>query len=275
MYRSLSLAGLCLAVSACSPLTTQAPSTDLLVETNIALEHTECLGNASPNCTFFNGPVKLQPEGVKLASRKATFFPTVSQLDFVDARANRWIAPKDTLTDGASIPDIFISIIGNPTSAEFKNAATMHDAYCGIGNEDGARYHTDNWEKVHRMFYDGLRAGGTPAIKAKIMFSAVYLGGPRWPSVSPSVRDANALLSFRFGAAPGSRGPGPARSYGVVSSSAMVGQLTKAIAFIKASNPTLAELEIFLMKGEARAMAANGRGEHENTSGPSYSVAPY
>jgi hypothetical protein len=146
MYRSLSIVGLCLTVSACTTTPNAPMTTDQLVQTGIAISHTECQISAHTNCAFFNGPVRLQRTGVKLGSRKATFFPTVSQLDFVDARATRWIAPKATLPDGASIPNIFVSGIGIPTSPEFLNASAMHDAYCGIGNENGTRFHTENWQ---------------------------------------------------------------------------------------------------------------------------------
>ncbi len=258
MLRSYFIFGACLAVSACA-ITPETPTTTLqLAQTNIAISHTECLGSARSNCAFFNGPVQLQQTGIRLASRKATFFQTISQLDFVDARANRWVAPKDTLTDGASIPDIFVSLIGNPTSPEFVNASTMHDAYCGIGNENGARYHTDTWQNVHRMFYDALRVGGTAPIKAKIMFSAVYLGGPRWAS---NISVPPMALAFQGGPVHRANAASAMRSLGRVPTSTMVDQLKAAISFINKTDPTLAQLEIFLMKSEARAIAENGESD--------------
>jgi hypothetical protein len=33
------------------------------------------------------------------------------------------------------------------------------------------------------MFYDALLALGVPMVKAKIMYAAVYLGGPKWTSL--------------------------------------------------------------------------------------------
>lgn len=265
MYRFLSVSGLCLAVSACTTTPNAPTPADQRALVGITISHTECQGSARANCAFFNGPVQLQQAGIQLASRKATFFPTISQLDFVDARATRWVAPKATLTDGASIPNIFISAIGIPTSPEFLNASAMHDAYCGIGNENGARFHTESWQKVHRMYYDALRVSGTPSNKAKIMFTAVYLGGPRWASSLP--QESSAVLSFQDGPTRRGNASGPARSLGEVSTSAMVAQLKSAIDFINKTNPSIAALELFLRNSEARAIyesAQNG----ENGGGP-------
>ncbi|MDQ7070816.1 MAG: DUF1353 domain-containing protein [Rhodobacterales bacterium] len=275
MLRSYSSIGVFFAVSACV-IAPETPTNIQLAQTSIAISHTECQGSARPNCAFFNGPVQLQQTGIKLASRKATFFQTASQLDFVDARANRWIAPKDTLTDGASIPDIFVSLIGNPTSPEFINASTIHDAYCGIGNENGARYHTDTWQNVHRMFYDALRVGGTTPIKAKIMFSAVYLGGPRWAS---KISVPPTAMAFQGGPVHRANAASAMRSLGRVPTSTMVDQLKAAISFINKTNPTLAQLEIFLIKSEARALAENGESDgshsaYSDVSEPTHETDP-
>ncbi len=159
-------------MSACAPAPKVAPNPD----------GPGLAGECQPaaNCFFRNSPVRLSPAPVSLPGRSLQFFPTVDRLDFVDAKAATWIAPTRTLTDGASIPDLFIPIVGDPRSPEFVNAAALHDAYCGIGNEAGPRYQSRPWQEVHRMFYDGLVAGGTPVPKAQLMFSAVWLGGPRW-----------------------------------------------------------------------------------------------
>ncbi|MDA7427447.1 DUF1353 domain-containing protein [Primorskyibacter aestuariivivens] len=150
----------------------------------------ECGGPGQDRCNFFNGPVQLVNTPVRVATRSAEFFPTANRLEFVDSEASRWIAPQRTLTDGASIPAIFVPIIGARRSPEFVNAAAMHDAHCGIGNETLPEYHSRTWEETHRMFYDALRAGGTEELRAKVMFAAVYLGGPRWQDDKRSLKHA-------------------------------------------------------------------------------------
>lgn len=137
----------------------------------------ECLTGV---CRFDNAPLRLQPETVRLRGRLYDFNRLSEPLKFIDGEGRQWLAPKATLTDGASIPAVFVPIIGLPREPEFANAAALHDAYCGIGNETGPVYHAKTWQEVHRLLYDALVASGTDPTKAKIMFAAVWLGGPRW-----------------------------------------------------------------------------------------------
>lgn len=133
-----------------------------------------------PRCGFSQMPIALDGLIVELDGRDLPFQRTQSALTFIDAAGRVWTAPKATLTDGASIPSLFVPMVGAPTSDTFLPAAVIHDAFCGIGNEDLEEYHSVSWEDTHRVFYDALIAGGTSPLRAKIMFAAVYLGGPRW-----------------------------------------------------------------------------------------------
>jgi hypothetical protein len=84
-----------------------------------------------------------------------------------------WTAPAGTLTDGASIPEVFWSVIGGPFEGKYRDAAVNHDYECCV------KMHA--WQSVHRMFYAGMRANGEEAWLAKLMYFAVYFFGPRWP----------------------------------------------------------------------------------------------
>lgn len=170
--RSLALLGLMLAAGC-------VPTRSDLNSVTVQASSKECT-SADAACYFRNSPVRLSTKKVVIPGRPYEFYPLAVQLEFVDGQNRQWIAPRNTLTDGASIPEVFVSVIGNPREPEFANAAALHDAYCGIGNEDGPVYHSRTWQEVHRLFYDGLIVGGTPEIKAKLMFAAVWLGGPRW-----------------------------------------------------------------------------------------------
>lgn len=121
-----------------------------------------CPATAPGNCAFVNSPVATLSDPITLPKRPYPFFKTANDLSFFDALGRTWAAPRNTLTDGASIPPIFVSIIGNPREPQFANAAAIHDAYCGVGNEQGPVFHKGKWQDVHRMFYDALIAGGTP-----------------------------------------------------------------------------------------------------------------
>ncbi|RGP38433.1 DUF1353 domain-containing protein [Pseudotabrizicola alkalilacus] len=161
---------------ACVPTQTQLSATRISASTQ------ECrdIADSSAACFFRNSPVRLEQRVVRLPGRALEFRPIAEPLEFVDGSGREWVAPRATLTDGASIPKVFIPIVGEPRSREFINAAAVHDAFCGVGNEEGPAYHSRTWQETHRVFYDSLIVGGTEPVRAKVMFAAVWLGGPRW-----------------------------------------------------------------------------------------------
>ena len=154
-----------------------------------------CNGKSTDQCNFINSPVKFDSKVIKLPGRDFPFSVTVEELTFVDAKRAKWVAPVGTFTDGASIPKMFIGIMGHPRSKQFLNAAVVHDAFCATGNEEKAFYHTATWQNVHRMFYDAIRVSGVSAVKAKTMYAALYLGGPRWVGVRRRASIGDKLIS--------------------------------------------------------------------------------
>lgn len=128
-------------------------------------------GEFEPRRAIIQGPIP----------SNADLFELQNEIVFRDPSGKVWRAPKGTITDGASIPQQFLSLTGGQLSQAFREAAVVHDAYCGRGNENGGSYHKEKWQDVHRMFYDAMLACGTDRAKAKLMYAAVYAGGPRWP----------------------------------------------------------------------------------------------
>ena len=116
---------------------------------------------------YFNAPVRARwlPDGRNMALCDA--------LEFHQNNGPTWTAPVGTLTDGASIPQVFWSIIGGPFEGKYRDAAVNHDYECCTK--------THRWQDVHRMFYDGMMANGEAMWRAKLMYFAVYFFGPRWP----------------------------------------------------------------------------------------------
>ncbi|MFZ7093233.1 DUF1353 domain-containing protein [Primorskyibacter sp. 2E233] len=156
-----------------------------------------CLGPGKDGklCRFIGGPIEMAGSPVFVEKFQHAFLPTTRKIDFVDGFGQTWTAPPKTLTDGASIPTLFEPFMGDRQSREYLEAAALHDAYCGVGNEELETFQTKPWEEVHRMFYEALLVAGTPPAKAKIMFAAVYLGGPRWDDPERSLEgvDSEAL----------------------------------------------------------------------------------
>lgn len=91
---------------------------------------------------------------------------------YIDGNGKSWLASKDSIIDGASIPRVFWTLIGSPFVGEHRSASVVHDVACVEK--------TEPWNSVHRMFYDACRCGGVGETRAKIMYAAVYHFGPRW-----------------------------------------------------------------------------------------------
>ena len=100
---------------------------------------------------------------------------------FLDTNQKLWGVPTGTVVDGASIPQAFWSIIKGPLEDKYRDASVIHDYFC--------EEKTENWEDVHLVFYNGMRANGVGAIKAKLMYAAVYNFGPRWLKIAVGNRE--------------------------------------------------------------------------------------
>lgn len=100
----------------------------------------------------------------------------LEEFAYRDPQGRVWKVPPGALIDGASIPASLWSPIGSPYTGRYRRASVVHDYFCDKK--------TASWRAVHRMFYNAMRAGGVPELKAKAMFGAVYQFGPRWTSLS-------------------------------------------------------------------------------------------
>jgi hypothetical protein len=96
----------------------------------------------------------------------------LDDFSYVDSKGATWPAPKGSVVDGASIPQVLWSVVGSPYTGEYRNASVVHDVACVQRDRP--------WGDVHRMFYEACRAGGVAEQKAKLMYAAVYHFGPRW-----------------------------------------------------------------------------------------------
>jgi hypothetical protein len=108
------------------------------------------------------------------------YFVLQKSISFVDPKGAVWTAPAGTKTDGATIPQVFLSVIGDRFDPSYCYAAFVHDAYCQDVNNGLATYQSRPWQDVHQMFYDAAVANGLDENKALIMLAAIWLGGPRW-----------------------------------------------------------------------------------------------
>ena len=210
-----------------------APPTLLLLAAALAAPaHSDAAGPDCADCAFRGAPVRLSEISIALPGKPHPYFTLRSAVAFTDRNGLRWEAPRGTLTDGASIPRALVPLIGQPRSPEFREAAALHDAWCGTGNEALPQFRTRSWEEVHRMFHDALLAAGVVPAKARVMFAAVYLAGPRWDD--------------------------PARVLDAVPESQLREEMRLCLEFIAREDPSRAEIEAWMRERELALRAAAG-----------------
>jgi len=91
---------------------------------------------------------------------------------YTDPFNRTWDAPEGWVVDGSSIPRVFWTIVASPYVGKHRNASVFHDVACDRKEAP--------WQDVHTMYYNACRLGGVGNAKAKLMFAAVWMGGPRW-----------------------------------------------------------------------------------------------
>ncbi len=130
---------------------------------------------------------------------------------YVDPNGVEWKAPKGSVVDGASIPQVLWTVAGSPYTGEYRNASVVHDVACDRRDKP--------WQDVYRMFYEASRAAGVSEQKAKVMYAAVYHFGPRWA-------------------------PGGARMM-FMRTMPVEEEFAQLKSFVESRNPSLAEIETF------------------------------
>jgi hypothetical protein len=123
---------------------------------------------ASPVSAEFIGELKFKPQGCENRGVCQLMY----DFGFIDSKGVGWQARAGLKTDGASIPSWAKPIIGGSFDKDFIRAAIIHDHYCDRNVRP--------WPDTHRVFYEGLRASNVDEVKAKIMYYAVLVGGPKW-----------------------------------------------------------------------------------------------
>ena len=170
----------------------------------------------------------------KITSTDTEQFRVVETFIFIDDNGKRWEAPTDTLTDGASIPQLFLTFTGGQLSKDFRAAAVVHDAYCGVANKGTKPYHIEPWQRVHRMFYEGCLASGASKLKALTMYAAVRLGGPRWEMGT----DIDLSLSSK------------------VPSERLKGEMSECVTWIEKNDPSIDQVEKWMEEREPQLLQA-------------------
>lgn len=141
---------------------------------------------------------------------------------FIDSVGHTWEVPAGTIVDGASIPRVFWTSIGPPFVGPYRRASVIHDYFCEAKNRP--------WRDVHKMFFEASLAAGVPELKAKIMYAAVYGGGPRWEILRVEGFEGDELSDITVDYPP------------LLDEAA----LESAMSWVEKENPSPPEIEAFL-----------------------------
>src|SRR5439155_17631427 len=55
---------------------------------------------------------------------------TTQRFAYIDAKGKEWVAPANSVVNGASIPASLWSVVGGPYEGQYRNASVVHDVYC-------------------------------------------------------------------------------------------------------------------------------------------------
>ncbi len=112
----------------------------------------------------------------------------VKDFGYTDPGGGRWLAPRGSVVDGASIPRFLWTIVGGPLEGKYRDASVIHDVACVEKTRPA--------DLVHLCFYYAMRATGVGVVQAKIMYAGVYVGGPRWTTrieIRPAGHESDQL----------------------------------------------------------------------------------
>lgn len=112
----------------------------------------------------------------------------LEEFAYRDSNGKLWDAPKESIINGASIPQWLWNTIGSPYTGCYRNASIVHDIACVRATTKAERKLAD------RMFWEACVAGGCTEPQANDLYAGVRIGA--WWS-PPSARGMRTLMSAR------------------------------------------------------------------------------
>jgi len=108
---------------------------------------------------------------------------------YIDPDGKKWDAPKDTVVDGATIPQPLWNTVGSPYTGDYRRASIVHDVAC-VNAARAADYMGER-KKADQMFYHACVTGGCSEPQASILYAGVRVGAwsgalERLSAVAPS-----------------------------------------------------------------------------------------
>lgn len=121
------------------------------------------------------------------------YMELMEEFKFIDNHGAEWTAPAGHRINGASIPKIIWSSVGSPFVGDYRRASVVHDVECDLKRKPH--------KEVHRMFYDAMICDGVTPFRAKYMYQAARIFGPKWDNsgkVLKSNLSGNSAIDLSF-----------------------------------------------------------------------------
>lgn len=93
---------------------------------------------------------------------------------YVDPFGKKWVAPKDSCLNGATIPKSLWSIVGSPYSGPYRKASVVHDV--AVGELCNPEVSYAERKLADKMFYHACRSGGCSVTHAGLLYIGVRFG---------------------------------------------------------------------------------------------------
>lgn len=116
---------------------------------------------------FFEGEVKTCWLIDSIPNRNMQLLEDFS---FTDPDGKVWVALKSSTINGASIPQVFWSIVGSPYIGNYRRASVIHDIACYLVATRAER------KKADKMFYYACLQDKCPPSQARVFYVAVRIG---------------------------------------------------------------------------------------------------
>jgi hypothetical protein len=95
---------------------------------------------------------------------------------FTDSKRVTWEVPKGYVSNGASIPRAYWSVVGPPLTSDYTIPMILHNYHATLRQRSS--------DDVNAMYYEALRAAGVGEQKAKVLYAAASQFGPHWEDKS-------------------------------------------------------------------------------------------
>jgi hypothetical protein len=186
------------------------------------------------NYGHFGAPIQVEWLRGDASERRMKLLRPV---EYTDPNGKLWVVPTGFVTDGASIPRIFWTLVGAPYEGAYREAAVVHDFLCDTKSQP--------YQDVHRLFYYATRAAGVSDFHAKILYAGVLIGGPKWAGGRSNCYSNCHALPSSYSVDP----------HGQLTLQATVTEedAQKVAAWVKSQNPDLPAIDAYVDKNYPRS----------------------